>query len=173
MSIKKEKQQLQDNFLKLVTEYLDETKPLDLKELEIRFGTRGIKKTTKIDFDNVIEKLVSKGFMCFNKGGTYELRIQNEFLDARSGETKVSNVRTEISGTSAIQAYCKTNRIIESSEDLTTIPEDVKFTQKRYSTNSEGALYPVNFDDFNFRVTLQEENVLPKNGGFVKNIVDK
>ena len=160
MSVKNEKQKLQENFLKIVTEYLDDSKPLNTKELEIRFGTRGIKKTTKIDFDNVIEKLRSNGFTCHNPGGDYKLRIQNEFLDGKTGEMKVSNVRTEISGTSSIQKYCKTNRIVENIDDLYDLSSDVQFVQKRYSTNSEGAIYPVNFDDFNFRITLQEENVL-------------
>ena len=66
MSVKNEKQQLQERFLKIVTEYLDDSKPLNTKELEVRFGTRGIKRTTKIDFDNVIEKLRSNGFTCAN-----------------------------------------------------------------------------------------------------------
>lgn len=173
MSKRNEKQQLQENFLKIVKEYLDDSKPLNTKELEVRFGTRGIKKTTKIDFDNVIEKLRSNGFTCYNSGGSYEMRVQNEFLDAKSGETKVSNVRAEISGSSAIQKYCKTNRIVENIDDLSSISSEIKFVQKRYSTNVNGPIYPVNFDDFNFRVTLQEENILPKNGGFVRNIVEK
>ena len=50
MSKRNEKQQLQENFLKIVTEYLDDSKPLNTKELEIRFGTRGIKKTTRNEF---------------------------------------------------------------------------------------------------------------------------
>ena len=109
--------------------------------------------------------------MC-KSGGDYKLRIQNEFLDAKSGEMKVSNVRAEISGTSAIQKYCKTNRIVENVDDISAIPSDIQFVQKRYTNNAEGAIYPVNFDDFNFRVTLQEENILPKNGGFVRNIIE-
>ena len=172
MSIKNEKQQLQERFLKIVTEYLDDSKPLNTKELEVRFGTRGIKKTTKIDFDNVIEKLRSNGFTCANPGGDYKLRVQNEFLDAKTGEMKVSNVRAEISGTSAIQNYCKTNRIVENIDDLASVSSDIQFVQKRYVNNAEGSVYPVNFDDFNFRITLQEENILPKNGGFVRNIVE-
>ena len=173
MSIEREKKDSQQEFLKLVTEYLDASKPLSVKELEVRFGTRGIKRTTKIDYDNVIEVLLSKGFNCINTGGNYALRIQNEFLDSKSGETKVSNVRAEITGTSAIQKYCKTNRIVENPEDLTTLSDDVRFVQKRYSSGESGVFYPVNFDDFNFRVALQEENVLPKTGGFVRNIVEK
>jgi len=173
MSVRTEKKDSQRELLNLVTEYLDENKSLHIKELEVRFGTRGIKRTSKIDYDNVIEVLLSKGFTCINTGGSYALRVQNEFLHAKSGEIKVSNVRAEITGTSAIQKYCKTNRIVENPEDLTTLSDDVRFVQKRYSSNESGVLSPVNFDDFNFRVALQEENVLPKTGGFVRNIVEK
>ena len=35
-------------------------------ELEVRFGTRGIKPLTKIDYDNVICKIKSLGFTCQN-----------------------------------------------------------------------------------------------------------
>jgi len=173
MSIKRESKQLQENFLQIVKDYLDDSKPITIKELEIRFGTRNIKRTTKIDFDNVIEKILSNGFTCQNPGGSYELRVQNEFMDPKSGETKISNVRAEISGTSAIQKYCKTNKIIEDGDDLQNMSYETKFVQKKYSTNDKGAIRPVNFDDFNFRVSLQEENILPKNGGFVRNIIEK
>ena len=47
MSVEREKDSQQE-FLKLVTEYLDASKPLSVKELEV-VGTRGIKRTTKID----------------------------------------------------------------------------------------------------------------------------
>ena len=30
-------------------------------ELEVRFGTRGVKRTTRINYDNVIQKLMSVG----------------------------------------------------------------------------------------------------------------
>ena len=84
MSVEKEKKDSQQELIKLVTEYLDESKSLFTKELEVRFGTRGIKRTTKIDYDNVIEVLISKGFNCVNTGGAYALRVQNEFLDSKS-----------------------------------------------------------------------------------------
>ena len=110
----------------------------------------------------------SNEFTCANPGGDYKL-IQNEFLDAKTGEMKVSNVRAEISGTSAIQNYCKTNRIVESVDDLAGISSDIQFVQKRLII-PKGNI-SVNFDDFNFRITLQEENIL-QNGGFVRNIVE-
>ena len=45
-------------------------------ELEVRFGTKGIQRLTKIDYDNVIRKLKSFGFVCSNEQGENKLRIQ-------------------------------------------------------------------------------------------------
>ena len=80
-------------------------------ELEVRFGTRGIKPINKIDYDNVIKKLKSLGFTSANEEGGYMLRIQNEFLDSSTGRYKLSNIRTEINGFQMIQDYCKDNDI--------------------------------------------------------------
>ena len=46
-------------------------------ELEVRFGTRGIKPLSKIDYDKVIRKLKSFGFTSNLEQGNYMLRIQN------------------------------------------------------------------------------------------------
>jgi hypothetical protein len=45
-----------------------ETKPYEnhKAELEVRFGTKGIRPLTKTDYDNVIRKLKSSGFVCDN-----------------------------------------------------------------------------------------------------------
>ena len=60
-----------------------ETKPYEnhKAELEIRFGTKGIRPLTKNDYDNVIKKLKSSGFICDNPNGENSLRIQSMFLD--------------------------------------------------------------------------------------------
>ena len=63
------------------------------KELEIRFGTKK-NFITRIDYDNVIKKLINLGFECLNKDGEYFLRIQNEYLSNRG--ISLSKVRTEI-----------------------------------------------------------------------------
>jgi hypothetical protein len=78
-------------------------------ELEVRFGTRGIKPLNKIDYNNVIQKIKSLGFTCVNEEGSYMLRVQNEFLDSSTGRFKMSNIRTEIRGFQTIQDYCKHN----------------------------------------------------------------
>lgn len=129
-------------------------------ELEIRFGTRGIKPITKIDYDNIIQKLLSCGFE--REESRYLLRIQNEYIH-KSGETKISNIRAEISGLSNIQTYCKENKITDGME--------VDFVQKSYAMNSGKPQFPINFDDFNFRLSYQKEKLLNKGSGLVRSII--
>ena len=57
-------------------------------ELEAKFGTRGIKQITKLDYDNVVKKLKSLGFKANAEIGNYSLKIQSEFLDVNTGELK-------------------------------------------------------------------------------------
>ena len=54
-------------------------------ELEVRFGTRSIKQITRNDYDNVIKKLKSLGFVTNNNIGEYYLRMNCEFLDPKTG----------------------------------------------------------------------------------------
>ena len=81
-------------------------------ELEVKFGTKGIKQLTRNDYDNVIKKLKSSGFtISGTSAGEYYLRVQCEFLDSITGRFKLSDVRTEISGLNTIQVYCSNNNI--------------------------------------------------------------
>ena len=144
-------------------------------ELEVKFGTRGIKPLTKIDFDNVIRKLKSFGFTCANEEGYYLLRIQNQFLDPISGVFKLSQVRTEIDGFHTIQEYCKHNDINKLLNE-NAHSNNIKFVNKglfskgTYATKDLERIRPVNFDDFNFRVSYNVENIL-QNKGIVSNII--
>ena len=129
-------------------------------ELEVRFGTKGIKMLTKNDYDNVIKVLKSFGFNTTNPTGLSSLRIKCEFLDSTTGRFKMSDIRTEINGLTAIEKYCKSN-------DIKTIykeePGSVKFLDKKpYITAEKKRVPPVDFDDFNFRVSLSTEEVAKK-----------
>jgi len=144
-------------------------------ELEVKFGTRGIKPLTKIDFDNVIRKLKSLGFTSANEEGEYLLRVQNEFLNPTSGQFKLSPIRAEINGFHNIQEYCKHNDIKKlSSSSMYSI----NFCNKAlYSTGTgklynENRVFPVNFDNFNFRVSYNVENNMRTTTGIVQNIID-
>jgi len=126
-----------------------------IAELEIRFGTKGIKPLTKNDYDNVIKKLKSSGFQSDNENGESSLRIQTEYLD-RYGTFRESNVRIEINGLYQIQKYCKSDDIQQIKRYGT---KSLNFVKKSvFQTDSKTKIFPINFDDFNYRASLQTED---------------
>ena len=134
-------------------------------ELEVRFGTRGIKPLNKNDYDNVIKKLKSSGFTSVNEVGTPSLKIQCEYLDKSTGKFKLSNIRISINDLNEIQKYCKTNSIKEiySKKNHT-----ITFVNKNNIYIDNQKLFPVNFDDFNFRVSYQiEEDISLSSKNFI------
>lgn len=122
-----------------------------ISELEVKFGTRGVKNITKDDFDNVVKKLISSGFT-IEKSQEYCLKIQCEFTDMATGKTKLSNIRTEVFGLSNIQKYCRNDRL----DDI-----NYRFLQKSQAKEGSEFIRPVNFDDFNFRLSYQKEKIIP------------
>jgi hypothetical protein len=140
-------------------------------ELEVRFGSRGIKPLNKNDYDSVIKKLKSLGFTSVNEVGTSSLKIQCEYLDKNTGKFKLSNTRITINDLFVIQKYCKTN-------DLKTIYKDnmnaVTFINKNNVFINNSKVFPVNFDEFNFRVSYQiEENISMNSKNFIIQNWDK
>lgn len=130
-------------------------------ELEVRFGTRGIQPINKMDFDAVVQIIKSNGFSATTtESGQYSLRIQNEFIDNRTGRFKVSdNIRTEIYGMNAIQLYCRTNDI---QTILKTDRSAVKFTNKHSAYIADNRVPNAVMEDFNFVVSYKiEEDVSP------------
>lgn len=124
-------------------------------ELEVRFGTKGIKMFTKNDYDNVVKSLKSFGFNTTDSLGLSSLRIKYEFIDTTTGRFKMSDTRIEINGLSAIESYCKNNDIKSIYREK---PTSISFINKRgYITPEKNILRPLDFDDFNFRVSLQTE----------------
>jgi len=158
-SSKNDKQKQFENIVKLYLSNLKNKFTNKNIELEAKFGTRGIKPLTKNDYDNVIKKLKSFGFDCMDENGVYRLSINNEFIDRATGNFRLSNIRTEISGLHSIQNYCKTNNINETIKEGVN---NVVFTKKDPVFNDDVRVYPVNFDDFNFRVTLNNEDTNPQ-----------
>jgi len=131
-------------------------------ELEVRFGTRGIKPLTKNDYDNVIKKLKSIGFTSNDENGINRLTIKNEYQDKNTGTFKISNVRTEILGINQIQNYCKTNDI---NELIKKGFHGLSFVKKDYVRDPSGKPYIVNFDNFNFRVAYENEEAYRSRSG--------
>jgi len=130
-------------------------------ELEVKFGTKGIKSLTRNDYDNVIKKLKSSGFKIIgDSNGQYYLRINCEFLDSTTGRFKLSSdLRTEIRGLHSIQDYCKNNDI---KQIFVSNPTSVDFIHKKPAIINSERIFPIDFDDFNFRVAYQTEEKAKK-----------
>ena len=130
------------------------------QELEIKFGTKGIKPLTRNDYDNVIKKLKSLGFRTSDSDGLYSLRVNCEFLDSTTGRFKMSEIRTEINDIYAIEELCRSNDIKSVYKQS---PSSINFLNKKMAALMNGKqivqkFYPVDFDDFNFRVTYSDES---------------
>ena len=134
-------------------------------ELEARFGTRNLKHVasiTKIDFDNVIKTLMSAGFV-MEKTDEYTLKINSEIADPQTGKPRMADIRTEIRGIHNIQMYCKTN----SLDKVHPV-----FVQKTEHSDDAGeTIPPINFDDFNFRLSLQKEKQFAESSSTAKPVV--
>ena len=132
-------------------------------ELEIKFGTKHYNQITKIDFDNIIQKLKSLGFLKIQE--SYHLNITNEYVDERTGKMKDSNIRTTIKGISNIQKYCKENMIYEDKLNNITFLQKFRKQEKR----DGDTLKPIDFHDFHFRVNYKtERDLTPKNQENIK-----
>ena len=165
-------------FEKVVQQYL-ESNPLikagnKTNELEIRFGTnpRVARPISKIDYDNVVQQLMSNGFKTKNVNGVQMLRIQNEFTDKMTGRTKPSNVRAEIVGVDLIQEYCRTNNLQKIIDMPSTTFNKVKFTKKMLAFSKTGEkINKLDMEDFNFRVSFQTEQDYHSHTDVARNIL--
>lgn len=133
-------------------------------EMEVRFGTNTnlAKPLSKIDYDNVVKQLISVGFTCDNMAGTHLLRIQNQYMNEKDGMAKMSNIRAEIPGIDLIQEYCRTNsisKLIDLTSSISASSDKIKFTRKTPPTipGEDKPVRIVDFPDFNFRVSYQNE----------------
>ena len=174
----------QSEFSNIVKGYLDGIidKTDGTPELEVRFGTRGNNPTTRENFDGVLQKLLASGF-AFAKKNAYSLKIQNEFIDQKTGQTKLSLIRAELHGINDVQNYCKTN---------TPDEKYVLFTQKMYAKTGRSGIggeeeeaggrgggggsggetiHPVIFDDFNFKVSYEREKRIANTSTLARSIL--
>lgn len=140
-------------------------------EMEAKFGTRGVRKLTKLDYDNVVKKLKSNDWTSSSQNGEYLLRIQPEFLDVRTGKFKTTGdfekFRIEINGINNIQEYCKTNSIqIVNDKDFYNVKINRKIPLKiiKNDVETDENIASANFDDFNFRVSINTETSVSKKG---------
>ena len=142
-----------DNLSKLLKLYLDTKNEFDENnspEFEIRFGTRKIKNIqniNKINYDNVIKILKSMNFT-FNDVGRHYLNINPDLSDKK--------LRIQINGLTNIQKYCQSNNIIDENGNIYS---DVTFMTKDL-IEDEGVNNPANIDNFNFRASYQNEEMI-------------
>jgi hypothetical protein len=132
--------------------YLEKiTEPNKHYELEVKFGTRNIKKIDNLDFIRVLKKIKSLGFTSDNEEGNYLLRIQQE------EKSRLSKIRTEVTGIDNIKTYCQEDSI-ENIDD-----QFITYERKKSCQNNAGeVILPVNKDEFNLRVSLSNETILKK-----------
>ena len=152
-----------ENLNNIIKIYLDNLN--NNLELETRFGTiKNGKKLSYLDHDNVIKFLKSNDFIISEPN--YFLRINSSFIDPNTGINKISNIRCEINGLNNISKYCKTNSIFNNDNIF------CDFVKKTYFKTNTDTIYPINFNDFNFRISLNTENKLSNNNYITKNIID-
>jgi len=144
-----------DKLLKTYLETKDTLGADNSAELEIKFGTRKIKRITKNGFDNVIQQLLSNNFK-FEEQSKYYLSI------------KADDIRTEIHDLKNIQKYCQTNHL---PSDYHT--EGYNFNEKRhYKIGEDKTPGQFNVDNFNFRVAYSVETNLLSTSEPVKALVE-
>lgn len=142
-----------------------------INELEVRFGTNPKKGKfiSKVEYDNVIVKLLSCGFRSDNMEGSTMLRIIPEYIDKNTGVIKMSNIRAEIIGAELVQQYCRTNSIKKLADMPVNNDYKMKFTRKSSAYIDSKPIRKINFDDFNFNVSYNIEQDFPIDS---KNVAD-
>lgn len=161
--VKLTSKQLQMKFNEMIAVYLAskphiESPDKETAELEVKFGTRGIKRITKTDYDNVVARLTSLGFKSSdptNMDGKYLLRMENQVLDSHTGAFKMSRVRVELEGIKTIQRYC-------SSQTIESVWYEVDLYTKNDVVYDGVNMSNVVFDDFNFSVSYKNEKPINK-----------
>lgn len=106
-------------------------------EYEIRFGTKH-SRITRSKYENVLSFLKSQGFHISNSNSLLRIKCDNH------------DIRTDIEGVSNIQVYCK-------NDSIDNVLSDVQFNQKTRFVHDGEIQYPKDYNDFGFRVSLQQD----------------
>lgn len=168
--VKLTNKELQEKFNSTIVHYLASNPHLpnaehETPELEVKFGTRGVKRITKTDYDNVVKKLLSLGFESKIVSGEHLLRMENQILDPASGRFKMSRVRVELVGLQNVQTYCKTGTIESVWYNINMYTKNEAFVKNTKIDNVE-------FDEFNFNLTYKIEKGVSKRGKLGQDIID-
>jgi hypothetical protein len=83
-----------------------------ISELEVRFGTntRLSRPISKIDYDNVVKRILSDGF----KHSTEETLLR---IFPLGGSVSNDRIRIELNGIGNVSEYCKLNRLTNMNGD--------------------------------------------------------
>jgi hypothetical protein len=149
------KNQLSKLFINYIDTYLSTFSQLsetNNPEFEIRFGTKKIKNINKVEFYNIIKSLLNYDFKLNNEN--YYLKIMN---------TNVTSIRTQITGLPNIQSYCKLDNLSGIVDE-----NNLSFIEKEYFKNEKMQLMPLDFDDYNFRVSYQIEKSYSRNNPLIE-----
>lgn len=152
-----------DKLLNIYVEKLSTFSENSNPELEIKFGTKGNKAINKSNFNNVIRSLLNFGFKNASSE-EYLLRTSLEIDDQKIEMYK--NLRFEINGLKNIQNYCITNQVPDILDD------NFKFMNKQLYTYAGVTYYPIEFPDYNFRVTYNIENIYSSTSEPIKKVID-
>jgi hypothetical protein len=152
---------------------VSEPKKYSAVEMEVKFGTRGIRQITKNDYDNVVKKLRSLYFTSSSYDGSYSLKIQSEFLDAKTGEFKSAfdfeRFRVEINTLPLIEEYCKNGNLPDLMKKNSN--DKVKIMRKQDVVIKENPVRSADFNDFNFRVTYKSEESVSANSKIAQELL--
>jgi hypothetical protein len=130
-------------------------------ELEIKFGTgEKMKPITRIDYDNVIKRVLSSGFK--HEKEEYLLRVF-----PKKGSISNNRIRAEINGIGNISEYCKTNSLINLQEEFSANVVDKDY----YNDENLDPILETN--DFNFKMTFNVETTLNNNQTIMEEIKSK
>ena len=152
-----------NKLLKIYLEKLHTFSDNEIPELEVKFGTKGM-NISKINFNNVIQSLLNFGFNC-NDQDQYLLRIMLDNTDDVK-KANLSNIRTEINGFSNIQNYCINNSLPELLDD------NYNFIDKSLYTYGGITYYPIDFNDFNFRISYNVERQHSKTSDSINALIN-
>jgi hypothetical protein len=148
-------------------------------ELEIRFGTNNRNNPiTKLNYDTTVKYLYSNGFKIENNNpkGNHILRIYPEEINKKTGEYDIteSRIRAEINGLNLIHEYCNTNSIQKLIDNPTTLSHHIQFTSKVLPKDVDNkSILPVNFNDFQIRISYQLEQDFGVSSNISRSIIEK
>ena len=80
----------------------------------------------------------------------------------------MSNIRSEIVGLDLIQEYCRTNSLQKLLDMPSMNFDKLKFTQKTYPKINDEFIYPIDFEDFNMKISYRNYTLDNVVNSFIK-----